>query len=217
MVHVLLTLLSTESNTHFSYTGHIATPKLQQFLDESQSGKHSEVSVLRVQVRGENLVETARKNGPANGDLSQIEEYLGDAPTFILLRATPSTWYVITWMPEGKVGVHSSMVYASTQLSLKAAVGDCVEDLLQFGTIEDVFGKDLDMPSVLPHAAATKEAPSAAIASDEYAISKTSAPAPAPKPLSLGSKKPSSVSPSSTFTQGQDGDTSDSYVAGSTH
>ncbi|KAJ2705494.1 Twinfilin-1 [Coemansia sp. IMI 203386] len=116
-------------------SGIAATPKLAQFLNESHTGQHSQVSLLRVQIRGEDLVETARKNGPANGDLSQLEEYLGNDPAFFLLRASPSSWYVITWMPEGKVGVSNRMVYASSQSNLKAAVGaGNVADSLLFTT-----------------------------------------------------------------------------------
>ncbi|KAJ2373378.1 hypothetical protein H4S02_008877, partial [Coemansia sp. RSA 2611] len=85
-------------------SGISATPKLRQFLEESQQGQHQGVSVLRIQIRGEDLVETARKNGPANGDLLQLEEYLGSDPAFFLLRASAAQWYVVTWMPEGKVG-----------------------------------------------------------------------------------------------------------------
>ncbi|KAJ1954652.1 hypothetical protein GGI12_005741, partial [Dipsacomyces acuminosporus] len=85
-------------------SGISATPSLKQFLEESQNGQHGDISVLRVQIRGVDLVETARKRGPANGDLSQLEEYLGNDPAFFLLRANASKWYLITWMPEGKVG-----------------------------------------------------------------------------------------------------------------
>ncbi|KAJ1800746.1 hypothetical protein LPJ59_000848 [Coemansia sp. RSA 2399] len=185
---------------------HVATPKLQQFLDESRDGQHRDVSVLRVQVRGDNLVETARKNGPANGDLSQIEEFLGDIPAFVLLRATPSTWYVITWMPEGKVGVHSSMVYASTQSNLKAAVGDCVEDLLQFGSVDDVFGNE---PAAQPSAStAVPEGPAASKA--------VAPPAPAPKPAGLELKRPPSISTSNTDTEKQSSEQAGSYVVEST-
>lgn len=112
-------------------------------MEESQNGQHSEVAVLRIQIRGEDLVETARKNGTANGDLSQLEEYLGNDPAFFLLRASSSQWYVITWMPEGKVGVSNRMVYAASQSNLKAAVGaNSVSEALQFGTVEDVLDSD---------------------------------------------------------------------------
>ncbi|KAJ2370556.1 hypothetical protein IW150_004908, partial [Coemansia sp. RSA 2607] len=102
-------------------SGIAATPKLKQFLEESHAGQHGGVALLRIQIRGEDLVETARKDGPANGDLAQLEGYLGNDPAFFLLRSSPSTWYVITWMPEGKVGVSNRMVYASSQSNLKAA------------------------------------------------------------------------------------------------
>ncbi|KAJ2084933.1 Twinfilin-1, partial [Coemansia sp. RSA 986] len=195
-------------------SGISATPKLQQFLDESRDGQHRDVSVLRVQVRGENLVETARKNGPANGDLSQIEEYLEDIPAFILLRATTSTWYVITWMPEGKVGVHSSMVYASTQSNLKMAVGDCIEDSLQFGSVDEAFGRD--PPAAQPSTATT---PTTRVAPVEPVASKAVIPpAPAPKPAGLEPKHYSSpISPSTTCIQKQqDSEQTGSYVAEST-
>ncbi|KAJ1877154.1 hypothetical protein LPJ66_012163, partial [Kickxella alabastrina] len=112
---------------------------------ESQQGQHKQVALLRVQIRGEDLVETARLNGPSTGDLSQLEQYLGNDPAFFLLRASVSSWYVITWMPEGKVGVSNRMVYASSQSNLKQAVGvDFVADALQFETVDEVFGRDND-------------------------------------------------------------------------
>ncbi|KAJ2747678.1 Twinfilin-1 [Coemansia sp. BCRC 34301] len=114
-----------------------------QFLEESQQGQHLDVSVLRIQIRGDDLVETARKHGPANGDLLQLEEYLNSDPAFFLLRATRSQWYVVTWMPEGKVGVSNRMVYASSHSNLKAAVGaDNVVDTLQFSTVDEALGRD---------------------------------------------------------------------------
>ncbi|KAJ2508521.1 hypothetical protein IWW47_000571 [Coemansia sp. RSA 2052] len=128
-------------------SGISATPKLRQFLEESQQGQHLDVSVLRIQIRGEDLVETARKNGPANGDLLQLEEYLGGDPAFFLLRATKSQWYVVTWMPEGKVGVSNRMVYASSHSNLKASVGaDNVVDTLQFSTVDEALGRDAAAP-----------------------------------------------------------------------
>ncbi|KAJ1994426.1 Twinfilin-1 [Coemansia spiralis] len=195
-------------------SGIVATPKLQQFLDESQGGQHKDVSLLRVQVRGDDLVETARKNGSANGDLLQLEEYLGDSPAFFLLRATPSTWYVITWMPEGKVGTLLSMVYASTQSSLKKAVGNAnVEDSLHFGTVEEALGKEQAASGLV----------STGTFSDVSATSATSAavkatpPEPAPKPSGLGPKKPSPLSPSTSYTEKQDKEQGSSYTAQSTH
>ncbi|KAJ2100805.1 Twinfilin-1 [Coemansia sp. S100] len=129
-------------------SGISATPKLRQFLEESQQGQHQGVSVLRIQIRGEDLVETARKNGPANGDLLQLEEYLGSDPAFFLLRASASQWYVVTWMPEGKVGVSNRMVYASSHSNLKAAVGaDSVADTLQFSSVDEALGRDAAMPA----------------------------------------------------------------------
>ncbi|KAJ2909158.1 Twinfilin-1, partial [Coemansia aciculifera] len=124
-------------------SGISATPKLRQFLEETQKGQHADVSVLRIQIRGDDLVETARKTGPANGDLLQLEEYLGNDPAFFLLRATGSQWYVVTWMPEGKVGVSNRMVYASSHSNLKAAVGaDNVANTLQFSTVDEALGRD---------------------------------------------------------------------------
>ncbi|KAJ2489997.1 Twinfilin-1 [Coemansia sp. RSA 2050] len=129
-------------------SGISATPKLRQFLEESQQGQHQDVSVLRIQIRGEDLVETARKNGPANGDLLQLEEYLGNDPAFFLLRASAAQWYVVTWMPEGKVGVSNRMVYASSHSNLKAAVGaDCVADTLQFSSVDEALGRDTAVPA----------------------------------------------------------------------
>ncbi|KAJ1819289.1 Twinfilin-1 [Coemansia sp. RSA 2675] len=129
-------------------SGISATPKLRQFLEESQQGQHQGVSVLRIQIRGEDLVETARKNGPANGDLLQLEEYLGSDPAFFLLRASAAQWYVVTWMPEGKVGVSNRMVYASSHSNLKAAVGaDCVADTLQFSSVDEALGRDAAVPA----------------------------------------------------------------------
>ncbi|KAJ1819506.1 Twinfilin-1, partial [Coemansia sp. RSA 2598] len=147
-------------------TLHVATPKLAQFLDESQAGKHSEVALLRVQIRGEDLVETARKNGPANGDLSQLEELLGNDPAFFLLRASPSSWYVITWMPEGKVGVSNRMVYASSQSNLKAAVGAAnVADALMFTTVDEALARDA------PSASASVSVSVSALAPADDAVS----------------------------------------------
>ncbi|KAJ2472048.1 Twinfilin-1 [Coemansia sp. RSA 2322] len=124
-------------------SGISATPKLQQFLEESRQGQHADVAVLRIQIRGEDLVETARKCGPANGDLLQLEEYLGNEPAFFLLRATALLWYVVTWMPEGKVGVSNRMVYAASQSNLKAAVGTSnVADALQFSTVDEALERD---------------------------------------------------------------------------
>ncbi|KAJ2829799.1 Twinfilin-1 [Coemansia erecta] len=102
---------------------------------------HSEVSVVRVHIRGEDLVETSRKQGPANGDLTQLDEYLDDRVGFLVLRASPSSWYVVTWMPEGKVSVNNRMVYAASQSSLKAAVGeDSIAECLQFTARDEVLG-----------------------------------------------------------------------------
>ncbi|KAJ2800652.1 hypothetical protein H4R21_003092, partial [Coemansia helicoidea] len=64
-------------------------------------------------------------------------------PALFLLRASASSWYVVLWMPEGKVGVSNRMVYAASQPRLKAAVGDAhVADTLQFATLEEVFGNE---------------------------------------------------------------------------
>ncbi|KAJ1932861.1 Twinfilin-1, partial [Linderina macrospora] len=125
-------------------SGIAAAPKLKQFLDESAEGQHSDISVVRVQIRGVDLVETGRKSGPANGDLTQLDELLVDDPAFLLLRANASGWYLVTWMPEGKVGVSNRMIYASSQSNLKAAVGfGNVVDSLQFSSKEEAFGKGI--------------------------------------------------------------------------
>ncbi|ORX67747.1 hypothetical protein DL89DRAFT_259006 [Linderina pennispora] len=155
-------------------SGIAAAPKLKQFLDESAEGQHSDISVLRVQIRGVDLVETGRKSGPANGDLTQLDELLGDDPA----------WYLVTWMPEGKVGVSNRMIYASSQSKLKAAVGfGNVEDSLQFSSKNEAFGKGI-----------SQGAESLSLQGSEPAPEK---PAPAPKPV-LASKpapnpKPTSV------------------------
>ncbi|KAJ1955787.1 hypothetical protein EC988_001693, partial [Linderina pennispora] len=165
-------------------SGIAAAPKLKQFLDESAEGQHSDISVLRVQIRGVDLVETGRKSGPANGDLTQLDELLGDDPAFLLLRANTSSWYLVTWMPEGKVGVSNRMIYASSQSNLKAAVGfGNVEDSLQFSSKNEAFGKGI-----------SQGAEGLSLQGSEPAPEK---PAPAPKPV-LASKpapnpKPTSV------------------------
>ncbi|KAJ2220549.1 Twinfilin-1, partial [Coemansia sp. RSA 485] len=159
---------------------------LAQFLNESHTGQHSQVSLLRVQIRGEDLVETARKNGPANGDLSQLEEYLGNDPAFFLLRASPSSWYVITWMPEGKVGVSNRMVYASSQSNLKAAVGaGNVADSLLFTTVDEAMARDSTAPA----------SAQVSVSTDDYAPQKPASPQqqkplPGPKPAPAFQKGP---------------------------
>ncbi|KAJ2787838.1 Twinfilin-1 [Coemansia interrupta] len=159
---------------------------LKQFLEESHAGQHGGVALLRIQIRGEDLVETARKDGPANGDLAQLEGYLGDDPAFFLLRASPTAWYVITWMPEGKVGVSNRMVYASSQSNLKAAVGESrVANALQFTTVDEIYGAE---PAAVSSATSFSEpAPVSAAASfsgsvHEPVSANTPPQVPSPKP-----------------------------------
>ncbi|KAJ2786230.1 hypothetical protein H4R18_000077 [Coemansia javaensis] len=122
-------------------SGICATPALQRFLDEARAGQHRDVAVVRVQIRGEDLVETARRAGTADGDLSQLEEYLDANPALFLLRASASSWYVVLWMPEGKVGPSNRMVYAASQPKLKEAVGAAnIAGALQFSTVDEVLG-----------------------------------------------------------------------------
>ncbi|KAJ1735927.1 Twinfilin-1 [Coemansia biformis] len=134
-------------------SGISAAPALQRFLDEARAGEHPDVAAVRVQIRGDDLVETARKTGPANGDLALLEEYLDDSAALFLLRDSTSSWYVVLWMPEGKVGVSNRMVYAASQPRLKAAVGDAnVAGALQFTTLEEVFGNDAGAGAAAPTA-----------------------------------------------------------------
>ncbi|KAJ2710219.1 Twinfilin-1 [Coemansia spiralis] len=164
----------------------VASPALQQFLDEARAGEHQDVAVLRVQIRGDDLVETARKTGTADGDLARLEEYLDDRAALFLLRASSSSWYVVLWMPEGKVGVNSRMVYAASQPLLKEAVGEAnVAGTLQFATLEEVFGND----GAAVAAAATEAAPP------------TAAPSAAPSTLPSVAPKPPGLQASSSFTQ----------------
>ncbi|KAJ1780836.1 hypothetical protein LPJ67_005737, partial [Coemansia sp. RSA 1938] len=124
-------------------SGISATRELKRFFTEARDGQHSDVSVLRVHIRGEDLVETARAHGPSNGDLMQLSEFLDDRVGFLVLRASPATWYVVSWMPEDKVSVNNRMVYAASLPSLKLAVGEgCVEGTLQFTTREDALGSN---------------------------------------------------------------------------
>ncbi|KAJ2612089.1 Twinfilin-1 [Coemansia sp. RSA 1365] len=168
-------------------SGISATRELKQFLDESRAGEHAHVAVVRVQIRGDDLKETARKNGPANGDLTQLEEYLDNAPAFFLLRADASSWYLATWMPEGKVGVSNRMVYASSQSSLKEAVGEaCVAGTLQFTTVDEVLGGDVVKESVTT--TAETEIPTPPISDPASTMVKSTpreAPGVAPKPAGL--------------------------------
>ncbi|KAJ2159176.1 Twinfilin-1 [Coemansia sp. RSA 552] len=165
-------------------SGIAATPGLRTFLDEARAGQHRDVAVVRVQIRGEDLVETARKPGTPDGDLAQLEEYLDNGPAFFLLRASASTWYIVMWMPEGKVGVSNRMVYASSQSNLKEAVGEAsVAGTLQFTTADEVLGREAPAASSAPTAAPT---PMAADTPVPVAVS-TDKPAPsvAPKPPGL--------------------------------
>ncbi|PIA16545.1 hypothetical protein COEREDRAFT_15343 [Coemansia reversa NRRL 1564] len=178
-------------------SGISATRELKQFLDESRAGEHAHVAVVRVQIRGDDLKETARKNGPANGDLTQLEEYLDNTPAFFLLRADASSWYVATWMPEGKVGVSNRMVYASSQSSLKEAVGEaCIAGTLQFTTVDEVLGGDVEKESVA--AIAGTETPAPPI-SDPASTMVRSTPAEAPGVA----PKPAGLHITRTFTQTQ--------------
>ncbi|KAJ2846922.1 Twinfilin-1, partial [Coemansia brasiliensis] len=158
-------------------SGISATPALKQFFEEARAGQHAQVSVLRVQIRGDDLVETGRKNGPANGDLMQLSEYLDERVSFLVLRASLRSWYVVTWMPEGKVSVNNRMVYAASQAKLKEAVGEaCVAHMLQFTTRDEALGNE----------AIAEQAPSAAPDTDPRAVSEPSkAPFIAPKPTGL--------------------------------
>ncbi|KAJ2802884.1 Twinfilin-1, partial [Coemansia guatemalensis] len=165
-------------------SGISATRELKQFLDESRAGKHGNVAVVRVQIRGEDLKETARKNGPANGDLTQLEEYLDNGPAFFLLRADTRSWYLATWMPEGKVGVSNRMVYASSQSSLKEAVGEaCVAGTLQFTTVDEVLGGDAAEAAIAE--TETAAPPTSEPASMMVERTSTEAPGVAPKPSGL--------------------------------
>ncbi|KAJ2084238.1 hypothetical protein H4R24_000180 [Coemansia sp. RSA 988] len=168
-------------------SGISATCELRQFLDESRAGEHGNVAVVRVQIRGEDLKETARKNGPANGDLTQLAEYLDNGPAFFLLRADASSWYLATWMPEGKVGVSNRMVYASSQSSLRDAVGKaCVARTLQFTTVDEVLGGDAgNAPVTATAGAEVSPPPISDPANTMVGSTPAEAPGVAPKPAGL--------------------------------
>ncbi|KAJ2451120.1 Twinfilin-1, partial [Coemansia sp. RSA 2336] len=164
-------------------SGISATPALKQFFEEARAGQHAQVSVLRVQIRGDDLVETGRKNGPANGDLMQLSEYLDERVSFLVLRADLKSWYVVTWMPEGKVSVNNRMVYAASQAKLKEAVGEtCVAQALQFTTRDEALGRE-----------ATAEQTPSAVLNPVVASEPPKAPAIAPKPTGLVASRTTST------------------------
>ncbi|KAJ2646483.1 Twinfilin-1 [Coemansia sp. RSA 1250] len=173
-------------------SGISATPALKQFFEEARAGQHPQVSVLRVQIRGDDLVETGRKNGPANGDLMQLSEYLDERVSFLVLRASLKSWYVVTWMPEGKVSVNNRMVYAASQAKLKEAVGEAyVAQALQFTTRDEVLGNE----------AVAEQTPPAVFNPEPVTASEPpKAPAIAPKPTGLVASRTTSTVVTTTTT-----------------
>ncbi|KAJ2317081.1 Twinfilin-1 [Coemansia sp. RSA 2704] len=173
-------------------SGIAATPELKRFFDEARAGQHREVAVLRVQIRGDDLAETGRKQGTADGDLTQLDEYLDDRVSFLVLRASATSWYVVMWMPEGKVGVSSRMVYAASQSKLKEAVGEgCVQAVLQFSTREEALGGDA--APAADFEATQVQSDAALAANGAAAVPETAIAAPrpavAPKPTGLAASR----------------------------
>ncbi|KAJ1674617.1 Twinfilin-1, partial [Spiromyces aspiralis] len=122
----------------------IASSQLKRYIDELRTPGGSDVSVVRVQIDGPSLVKTGEKRGLADGNFMQLLGLLtNELPAFYMLRQDPTKWYLITWMPEGKVPIKDRMVYASSQSALKEAIGyPTIAGTFQFGKEADITGID---------------------------------------------------------------------------
>ncbi|KAJ1919178.1 Twinfilin-1 [Mycoemilia scoparia] len=92
----------------------------------------------------ESLIKTAEITGPKDGNFNQILALLtSEEPAFYLLRKDSEKWYLITWMPEGKVPIKDRMIYASSQSALKDALGyTLIADTFQFSRESEITGKE---------------------------------------------------------------------------